>query len=309
MEFEIRYYRLISWKGISEPMKLQYLINRVPDYELNLEKANRPIILDCSTRLGGARKISFQGSARRLFFFNAKRQCIHDSWAYQNYSIPEDTAWLIFAPKAWEQNFQPLAIGAWSYSDNPSATRHAAIEYQWYTYNSFHGLRFKLLDSIEAKWILSPELLDLVDEATMCVDEDQRVPLFTVDKELDRPALYRSITANDGQLFAILFTGSSENALALYRSYGDELSPEIMPPKARHLFFAGNHLEEDRLHARFYFEEALKLSVIERINDLELAITHYLQQWRKYGGGTKGHAIGSTLKRMEELNKFFKRYC
>ena len=50
-------------------------------------------------------------------------------------------------------------------------------------------------------------------------------------------------------------------------------------------------------------EIILKLEVIQK--DLD----RYLAEWKKTGGGTRGHAIGSMMARVKEYKEFFKNYC
>lgn len=42
---------------------------------------------------------------------------------------------------------------------------------------------------------------------------------------------------------------------------------------------------------------------------LNQEMSAYLEAWKKTGGGTKGHAIGSMKHRFLEFTKFFKNYC
>lgn len=52
-----------------------------------------------------------------------------------------------------------------------------------------------------------------------------------------------------------------------------------------------------------------KDEIIKVLQQLEDGLKEYLIQWKENGGGTTGHAIGSAIKRSEELNRFFTEYC
>ncbi|WP_299017681.1 hypothetical protein [uncultured Polaribacter sp.] len=49
--------------------------------------------------------------------------------------------------------------------------------------------------------------------------------------------------------------------------------------------------------------------IIQKLEDLNIELEEYLQIWKKEGGGTTGHAIGSMINRMKEKTEFFKNYC
>lgn len=73
------------------------------------------------------------------------------------------------------------------------------------------------------------------------------------------------------------------------------------------------HLRELRVRIAEQ-EKRKKLSISKEEIDLKLKqleedLHQYLLKWKKEGGGTRGHAIGSMLKRMNELKKFFQNYC
>ena len=61
--------------------------------------------------------------------------------------------------------------------------------------------------------------------------------------------------------------------------------------------------------------DALKLrsdkkeQIINSLEQLEKDFDEYFQLWKKCGGGTTGHAIGSAIKRVHELREFTKAYC
>lgn len=52
-----------------------------------------------------------------------------------------------------------------------------------------------------------------------------------------------------------------------------------------------------------------KKSIIEKLEIINAELEEYLEIWKKQGGGTTGHAIGSMIKRMKEKTEFFKNKC
>jgi|LauGreDrversion4_2_1035121.scaffolds.fasta_scaffold88871_2 hypothetical protein len=52
-----------------------------------------------------------------------------------------------------------------------------------------------------------------------------------------------------------------------------------------------------------------KEEIIKVLQQLEVGLKEYLIHWKENGGGTTGHAIGSAIKKSEELNRFFTEYC
>lgn len=52
-----------------------------------------------------------------------------------------------------------------------------------------------------------------------------------------------------------------------------------------------------------------KDEILKLMEGLCQSLDDYLILWKKSGGGTTGHAIGSTLKRIVEVKKFFENYC
>lgn len=49
--------------------------------------------------------------------------------------------------------------------------------------------------------------------------------------------------------------------------------------------------------------------IILKLEEIQFELGEYLDLWRKTGGGTTGHAIGSMIKQIEEKTIFFKNYC
>jgi hypothetical protein len=52
-----------------------------------------------------------------------------------------------------------------------------------------------------------------------------------------------------------------------------------------------------------------RVEIIGEFESLENNLIEYLDIWKKNDGGTKGHALGSTLKRIRDIKKFFSDYC
>jgi hypothetical protein len=52
-----------------------------------------------------------------------------------------------------------------------------------------------------------------------------------------------------------------------------------------------------------------KEEIIDQFEKLNESLNAYLTNWKKNGGGTTGHAIGSAIKNTEKLKKFFNAYC
>ena len=52
-----------------------------------------------------------------------------------------------------------------------------------------------------------------------------------------------------------------------------------------------------------------KNEILNELDILHFKLNEYLRIWKKCGGGTTGHAIGSTIKRTKELKEFIKNYC
>ena len=49
--------------------------------------------------------------------------------------------------------------------------------------------------------------------------------------------------------------------------------------------------------------------ITKKLESLQTDLEDYLAIWKKSGGGTTGHAIGSMIARIKEKTDFFKRYC
>lgn len=52
-----------------------------------------------------------------------------------------------------------------------------------------------------------------------------------------------------------------------------------------------------------------KKLIIEKLEDINIDLIEYLEIWKKQGGGTAGHAIGSMIARIKEKTEFFEKYC
>ena len=55
--------------------------------------------------------------------------------------------------------------------------------------------------------------------------------------------------------------------------------------------------------------EEKKEEITTKLESLHSDLKDYLEIWKKTGGGTTGHAIGSMIKRVKEKTVFFKNYC
>lgn len=53
----------------------------------------------------------------------------------------------------------------------------------------------------------------------------------------------------------------------------------------------------------------MKDEIIAKLEAIQKDLEEYLIEWKKRGGGTRGYAIGSAIKRINELKKFFKEHC
>lgn len=49
--------------------------------------------------------------------------------------------------------------------------------------------------------------------------------------------------------------------------------------------------------------------IITKLESLQSDLEDYLELWKKTGGGTTGHAIGSMIARIKEKTVFFKNKC
>ena len=52
-----------------------------------------------------------------------------------------------------------------------------------------------------------------------------------------------------------------------------------------------------------------KKEITVKLKSIQSDLEDYLELWKKTGGGTTGHAIGSMIYRIEEKTVFFKNYC
>lgn len=52
-----------------------------------------------------------------------------------------------------------------------------------------------------------------------------------------------------------------------------------------------------------------KEEITVKLKSIQSDLEDYLELWKKTGGGTTGHAIGSMIYRIEEKTVFFKNYC
>ena len=53
----------------------------------------------------------------------------------------------------------------------------------------------------------------------------------------------------------------------------------------------------------------MKEQIIDKLEGLTYDLEEYLKEWKKTGGGTRGHAIGSMIEGIRKKTKFFKDYC
>lgn len=56
-------------------------------------------------------------------------------------------------------------------------------------------------------------------------------------------------------------------------------------------------------------ESKSKKEILEQLENLQIDLNNYLQNWKKTGGGTRGHAIGSMIESIAKKTDFFKRCC
>ena len=54
---------------------------------------------------------------------------------------------------------------------------------------------------------------------------------------------------------------------------------------------------------------AKKKEIATKLEFLQSDLEDYLEIWKKTGGGTTGHAIGSMLEGVKKKTEFFKSYC
>jgi hypothetical protein len=52
-----------------------------------------------------------------------------------------------------------------------------------------------------------------------------------------------------------------------------------------------------------------KRKVINLWSELIVEVELYLEVWKRFGGGTTGHAIGCAIYRLNYFRTFFKSYC
>lgn len=52
-----------------------------------------------------------------------------------------------------------------------------------------------------------------------------------------------------------------------------------------------------------------KKEIIAKLESLQSDLEDYLEIWKKTGGGTTGHIIGSMMSSIEEQTEFFKNRC
>ncbi|WP_431156756.1 hypothetical protein [Winogradskyella poriferorum] len=52
-----------------------------------------------------------------------------------------------------------------------------------------------------------------------------------------------------------------------------------------------------------------KEEILNKLYSLQLDLEEYLTIWKKTGGGTTGHAIGSVISAIKEKADFFKSNC
>ena len=52
-----------------------------------------------------------------------------------------------------------------------------------------------------------------------------------------------------------------------------------------------------------------KKEIVSQLESLQIELNEYLQIWRKSGGGTTGHAIGSMIESIKKKTEFFKNCC
>ena len=49
--------------------------------------------------------------------------------------------------------------------------------------------------------------------------------------------------------------------------------------------------------------------ILKNLDELIVDSEKYLVMWKREGGGTKGHAIGSLIENLKKKRIFFKSYC
>jgi hypothetical protein len=54
---------------------------------------------------------------------------------------------------------------------------------------------------------------------------------------------------------------------------------------------------------------AKKKEIVTKLELLQRDLQDYLEIWKRTGGGTTGHAIGSVIARIQEQKLFFKNKC
>lgn len=52
-----------------------------------------------------------------------------------------------------------------------------------------------------------------------------------------------------------------------------------------------------------------KKEIVNKLESLQTDLDEYLEFWKKNGGGTTGHAIGSMIESIKNKTDFFKKYC
>ena len=52
-----------------------------------------------------------------------------------------------------------------------------------------------------------------------------------------------------------------------------------------------------------------KNEIINKLESLQTDLDEYLEVWKKNGGGTTGHAIGSMISNLKKNKEFFEQYC
>lgn len=52
-----------------------------------------------------------------------------------------------------------------------------------------------------------------------------------------------------------------------------------------------------------------KKEIVAKLESLQSDLEEYLEIWKKTGGGTSGHAIGSLIKSVKKNKDFFQNRC
>jgi hypothetical protein len=52
-----------------------------------------------------------------------------------------------------------------------------------------------------------------------------------------------------------------------------------------------------------------KKEIINKLESLQTDLDEYLEIWKKNGGGTTGHAIGSMIESIKKKTDFFRQFC